>query len=346
MPPPAPQRWQEVERALERALDLEGGARALVSAAAELAAPPVEPPPAPPAGQVGPYRLLACLGRGGMGEVWEAEHEERPGERVALKRIRHELDSAELLRRFVRERQILARLDHPAIARLLDAGRDATGRPYVVLEKVDGQPITVHARAAAVGLVGRLELMAACCEGVAAAHRERVVHRDLKPGNVLVTATGEVKLLDFGIAKPLDGDAASLTRTGWHFATLDYAPPEQILGRAPALTVDVWALGALLYELVTGRLPHCRVAPRSLAELAANLAAERPEPPSRAVLAAAPDELPEVRERWSARLRGGLDAVVLRALAPDPATRHPSAGELAADLWQSLGRQVRRDDSG
>lgn len=304
--------------------------------AAPSPSPPPEPPPSPLA-RVGPYRLIACLGRGGMGEVWEAEHEEAAhGQRVALKRIRHELDSAELVRRFVRERQILARLDHPAIARLLDAGRDAGGRPYVVLEMVDGQPITEHARAQRLPLDDRLALMATCCEAVAAAHRERVVHRDLKPGNVLVTASGELKLLDFGIAKPLDGDAASLTRTGWHFATLDYAAPEQILGHPPALTVDVYALGALLYELVTGRLPHRRTAPRSLADLAAKLAAERAETPSHAVANAAPGALPvngtEQRERWSARLRGGLDAVILRALSRAPAERQPSAAELAADL--------------
>lgn len=389
MPGPESGRWREVEWAFDRALDLDGEARALflsrlqeadaalaadvvslleadtragaflekpleeclgelvvdaAEAAAVLPRTPPEPQ-APPLSRVGPYRLITCLGRGGMGEVWEAEHEEAaPGERVALKRIRHELDSAELVRRFVRERQILARLDHPAIARLLDAGRDTSGRPYVVLEKVDGQPITEHARRERLPLADRLSLMATCCEAVAAAHRERVVHRDLKPANVLVTRGGELKLLDFGIAKPLDGDAASLTRTGWHFATLDYAAPEQILGHPPALTVDVYALGALLYELVTGRLPHRRTAPRSLADLAAKLAAERAEAPSRVASHAPPEALPwdgeMQRERWTARLRGGLDGVILQALSRAPAERQPSAAELAADLRRLLAAET------
>jgi len=227
--------------------------------------------------RVGPYRVLGRIGRGGMGEVYRAERADGLFEqRVAIKILRRGMDSEEILARFSRERRILARLEHPHIARLLDGGLTDDGRPYFVMELVEGEPITAAARRRDLSVEARLELLAACCDAVAAAHRNLVVHRDLKPSNVLVTADGTVKLLDFGIAKLLGpddtGDAQASTRTDLRLLTPAYAAPEQILGEPVTTATDVWALGALAYELLTGTLPQKREG-RSASALAAALAA-------------------------------------------------------------------------
>ena len=240
---------------------LAGGAAGLDPEAVGEALAAAGPRGAAAGDRVGPYRLRALLGRGGMGEVWEAERADGQFEQiVALKLLKRGMDSEEVLRRFLRERQILARLEHPHIARLLDGGLAADGRPYLVLEKVDGETIVEWCRRRGVDLATRVRLVIAVADAVDLAHRNLVVHRDLKPSNLLVDASGTVKLLDFGIAKILasDGESGDSTRLEDRALTPAYAAPEQILGRPATTSTDVYSLGVVLYELLTGRLPHVR----------------------------------------------------------------------------------------
>ncbi|HVR95572.1 MAG TPA: serine/threonine-protein kinase [Thermoanaerobaculia bacterium] len=299
-----------------------------------------------PAGtRIGSWHLLGLLGRGGMGEVYLAERDEGTfQQQAALKLIKKGMDSRAIVRRFVRERQILSRLDHPGIARLLDGGSTTDGRPFFVLERVEGIPITEYCRrqrlARGLDLEGALRLVQDVCAAVDSAHRRLVVHRDLKPANILVTGDGTVKLLDFGIAKLLAGEeeeTAPLTQIDARVMTPAYAAPEQILGEPVTTATDVYALGVLTYELITGTLPHTREH-RSLQGLAGELSRQTVERPS-AVLRRAPGE--EGR-RLARRLAGDLDLVVLTALHRDPARRYPSAAAFADDLARALaGRPVR-----
>jgi len=209
---------------------------------------------APGSLRFGAYALLRLIGRGGMGEVHLAER--RDGEfeqRVALKLL--PLPTPGLVRRFRRERQILARLQHPHIARLLDGGVGEHGVPYFVLEYVEGQPITQWADAAQLDVRGRVRLMLAVCDAVQYAHGMLIVHRDLKPSNILVGSDGEPKLLDFGIARVLQGDDGEAPTQGRSY-TPDYAAPEQIRGEAVSTATDVYSLGVVLYELLSGVRPH------------------------------------------------------------------------------------------
>jgi serine/threonine-protein kinase len=297
---------------------------------------------APPPGRIGPYRVLGRLGRGGMGEVLLAERADGLfDQRVAIKLLRHGMASDEVLSRFSRERRILARLEHPHIARLLDGGATEDGRPYFVMELVEGQPITEYCRSRSLTVEERLQLLQDGCDAVAAAHRNLVVHRDLKPSNVLVTKDGEVKLLDFGIAKLLGpddtGEAAAETRTEHRLLTPAYAAPEQILGEPVTTATDVWALGALGYELVTGTLPQKREG-RSAAALAAQAAEDVTERPSARVAREPLEALPFAspteadRRRLERRLRGDLDNILLAALRREPERRYASVTALSGDL--------------
>ncbi len=283
---------------------------------------------------VGPYRLRALLGRGGMGEVWEAERADGQFEQVvALKLLKRGMDSAAVLTRFLRERQILARLEHPNIARLLDGGVAADGRPYLVLERVEGEPIHQWCRRRESPIAARVRLMIAVCEAVDAAHRSLIVHRDLKPSNILVDGEGRVKLLDFGIAKLLTDEIeleADRTRMEERVLTPAYAAPEQILGQPVTTATDVYALGVVLYELLAGRLPHRRDT-GSAAALAEEVERETLVRPSR--LAAASGD--------ARQLVGDLDTIVLKALAREPERRYGGAAALADDLQRHLdGRPV------
>ncbi len=299
---------------------------------------------------VGPYRLARLLGRGGMGEVWEAERADGQFEqRLALKLLKRGMDSEEILRRFLRERQILARLAHPGIARLLEGGLTADGRPYFALEKVDGLPITEHAREGALTVRARVRLVIAAAEAVDSAHRQLVVHRDLKPSNILVTGAGEVKLLDFGIAKILgEGeDSTALTALGLRALTPAYAAPEQILGEPVTTATDVYSLGVVLFELLTGKLPHARSS-TSAPVLMAELARETVPRLGAAVRQLDADELQRLglpaRElrRLERRVAGDLETILARALAREPERRYPSAAAFAEDLGRYLaGRPVR-----
>ncbi len=311
--------------------------------------PPTTPDPATAGSQAaarvgqrfGAYRLIELLGVGGMGEVYLAERADgRFEHRVALKLVKRGMDTAQILRRFARERQILARLDHPGIARLLDGGEGEDGRPYFVMERVEGEPVTQYCAVRGTPLEERLRLVAECCDAVDAAHRSLVVHRDLKPSNILVTADGRVKLLDFGIARLLDEEdgETQLTRHGAHVLTPAYAAPEQILGGGVSMATDVFALGVVLYELLTGALPHDRQAatPYNLVSRVERESAEKPSTLVRKAGAAAGETGGERRAR---RLRGDLDTIALKALARDPARRYASAAALAADLRAYLERR-------
>ncbi|HEY0783323.1 MAG TPA: serine/threonine-protein kinase [Thermoanaerobaculia bacterium] len=313
---------------------------------AEVESPPPDDDPEPPltGSVVGSWRLLGLLGRGGMAEVYLAERTDPAFvQRAAVKVVKPGLDSRAIQQRFLREREILARLDHPNLAHFLDGGTATDGRLFFVLEWVDGEPITAYCRNNHVDLAGRLRLMQTCCQAVHSAHRRLVVHRDLKPDNILVTASGTVKLLDFGIAKLLGDDdrhdGLTLTQVDARLLTPAYAAPEQFLGEPISTVTDVYALGVLLFELITGSLPHRRHR-RSLAAIANAVDSETVERPS--ALLRRPGSL-----RLARRVAGDLDLIVLRALHRDPARRYSSAQALADDLGSFLaGRPIlaRGDD--
>lgn len=281
---------------------------------------------------VGPYRLRAELGRGGMGTVYLGERADGELEqKVAIKVLRRGLDTQDIIRRFRAERQILADLSHPYIARLLDGGSTADGRPYFVLEWVDGGPIDRWVAEHGLAVRERLELFLKVCEAVSYAHRNLVVHRDLKPGNVLVTAGGTPRLVDFGIAKLLrEGPEAALTVTAAaQPMTLRYASPEQLRGVAVGTGTDVYGLGLLLYELLAGE-PAYRLEDLTPHEISRVVCEVEPARPSQ-VAARDPARRPLRRQ-----LEGDLDTIVLRALAKDPERRFPSVEQLAEDVRRHL----------
>jgi tetratricopeptide (TPR) repeat protein/tRNA A-37 threonylcarbamoyl transferase component Bud32 len=295
-----------------------------------------EPAPGPmlPAGTVvGPWRVVRLLGRGGMSEVYLAERADGAfTQKAALKVIKPGMDTQAIVRRFTRERQILAHLDHPNLAHLLDGGVGPDGRPYFALEWVDGEPITAYCRRHDLDLGKRLRLMQTVCMAVDAAHRRLVVHRDLKPDNILVTADGTAKLLDFGIAKLLVDDEEAgqvVTQVGARILTPAYASPEQILGEPVSTASDVYSLGVLLFELITGTLPHRRDQ-RTLHELASAVINETVERPSTVV------RRPGADPRLARNTRTDLDLIVLTALHRDPARRYAGAQALADDLGNFL----------
>jgi serine/threonine-protein kinase len=304
-----------------------------------------------PGDRIGPYRIIREIGRGGMGRVFLADRADGEFEQqVALKLVGSGYAGPEIRQRFLRERQILARLHHPSIARLLDGGVTPDRRPYFAMEFVSGEPITQYCDKRTLDVNARLDLFAAVCDAVQYAHQNLVVHRDLKPSNTLVTFEGQVKLLDFGIAKVLheDDDAAlvTLTRLGSGPMTPEYAAPEQVRGEPVTTATDVYALGALAYELLTGRGPH-ELSRRTAAEVERAIAERDVVRPSSV---AAPDAIARARATEPARLRrklrGDLDTIVMQALQKDPARRYPSAGALAEDVRRYRdGRPIagRRD---
>ncbi len=279
--------------------------------------------------RIGPYRILGEAGRGGMGTVYLAERDDpQLRQRVALKLVRSGPASDALVRRFLEERQILALLDHPGIARLVDGGISEDGLPWFAMEYVEGTPIDRYCDERRLGVEERLGLFLGVCEAVQYAHRNLVVHRDLKPSNILVTGDGHVKLLDFGIAKLLAGAAGTApaaTQAGLRPMTPEYASPEQVRGDPVSTASDVYSLGVLLYELLTGRHPH-PASGRPPHEVARAILEEQPSAPSAVVGTAA------VRRR----LRGDLDIIVLAALRKEPERRYPTPDRLAADVRRHL----------
>lgn len=353
--PPAPD-WDRVKDLFQRALELPPGAREAflqrASAgtaerqevasllAAHGAVPSFLEAPAcdaftglgdadlRPGTQVGGYRLLSAVAQGGMGTVWAAERADGTGPGVvAIKMLRRGFGGPKVLRRFALERRTLADLDHPNIARLLDGGVAADGRPFLVMEYIRGRPIDDYCEQRRLDVPQRLQLFRGVCLAVHYAHQNLVVHRDIKPSNILVTDDGVPKLLDFGIAKILTPEGApplsTLTTEGALPMTPEYASPEQVRGQPITTATDVYALGVVLYELLAGQRPYT-LHTRQPAEMQRVICEIEPRKPSSMVVE-------QHRERRR-RLRGDLDNVVLMALRKDPRRRYASAEQFAHDV--------------
>ena len=281
-----------------------------------------------PGDRVGPWRLLEAIGQGGMGTVWQAERVDGlMGRHVALK-LPHVAWGGAFAERLAREREILSALAHEHIARLYDAGVDAQGRPWLAMEFVEGVPLDVYVRAQASPLRERVGLLLQVMAAVSYAHTRLIVHRDLKPANVLVTRQGQVKLLDFGVAKLLEGTETrrtALTELAGRALTLDYASPEQIRGEALGTASDVYSLAVMAYELLAGARPY-RLKRGTAAEIEEAIAQAEP------LLASAAATPPAARKE----LRGDLDAILNRGLKKAPADRYPSVESFAEDLQRWL----------
>src|SRR3984893_6446588 len=300
--------------------------------------------------QFGAYQIIREIGRGGLGAVYlAARADDEYHKQVAIKVIRRGLDTEDILRRFRNERQILAQLDHPNIARLIDGGTTDDGLPYFVMEYVNGQPINAYCDANALPTTQRLKLFRKVCAAVTYAHQNLVIHRDLKPSNILVTQEGEPKLLDFGIATLLStGDELfAQTIPALRVMTPEYASPEQVKGEKIMTTSDVYSLGVLLYELLTGQRPY-RLKTRAPEEIARAITEQEPERPSTAVSQRADQTSPRFGPsrtgplRNPRSLRGDLDNIVLMAMRKEPARRYPSVGQFSEDIRRHLeGLPVR-----
>lgn len=308
----------------------------------------------PPGTEIGGYRIVREIGRGGMGAVYLAM---RQGfhQQVALKIIKRGMDTEQIIRRFVMERDVLASLNHPNIARLLDGGHTPDGLPFIAMQYIEGETITDFCDQQRLTIEARIELFRKVCKAVAYAHHN-LVHRDIKPSNILVTRDGEPKLLDFGIAKLLAPEASDLTReltaAGANLLTPDYASPEQIRGERVTTVSDIYSLGVLLYELLFGRRPF-RLQNRPSAEVLRIVSEQEPSAPSTAALTKAealeesgtkPSLTPETvavsrnerPARLHKRLRGDLDNIVLTALRKDPLRRYSSVEQFSEDLERHL----------
>jgi WD40 repeat protein len=292
----------------------------------------------------GPYRVCSLLGRGGMGSVWLAERVDGLfARKVALKLLHPAMMDQVMTQRFAREREILASLSHPNIARLLDAGFAPDGQPYLALEYVEGHALTPYCDEHRLTLRARLTLFLQVLEAVQYAHAHLVVHRDLKPTNMLVSEDGQVHLLDFGIAKLLgEVKQTELTRLGGRAFTLDYAAPEQIADGPLTTAVDVYALGVMLYELLTGARPY-RLKRDTSAALEEAILQTDPVAPSSQALADSAAEARNTTARKLARvLRGDLETIVMKALQKSPAARYPTAAAFADDIQRYLRGEVVR----
>ena len=385
-----PQRWQKIKELFSLALEREPEQRAalldevcegdealrteveslLASAQSEQAATwqvfkSVSTQPSSPAvgdaedpmigRRVGDYRIERRIGYGGMAAVYLASRaDEQFQMHAAIKVLRPDLDRAELLRRFFNERQTLAALDHPHIVKLLDGGSTEEGLPYLVMDYVEGVPIDEYCDAHGLSIQQRLQLFCTVCEAVTYAHQHHVIHRDLKPNNILVTTDGTTKLLDFGIAKVLGTSEASqvATRTANRHLTPAFASPEQVRGETVAATTDVYSLGVVLYALLTGRRPY-RIKERTPAALERAICEQEPESPSTAVDRVESETRPDGTtvtitaesvsrtregqpEKLRRLLRGDLDNIVLMALQKDLQRRYVSVEEFSGDIQRHL----------
>ncbi len=333
--------------------------RALISSSSvSSVSSPIESAEYPGGFQVGGYQLQRCIARGGMGSVWLAI---RPGgdpaQRFAIKMVKRGMDTREILRRFRTERQVLASLEHPNIARLLDAGSTPEGLPYLVMEYVEGQPLDHYCESKKISISDRLVLFRQVCLAVQYAHQKLVVHRDLKPGNILVTPEGIPKLLDFGIAKLLAGPAeggATETRPELRAMTLQYASPEQVRGDPVTTSTDVYSLGVLLFRLLTGKSPYgsglhgndawrqavCEREPARASSVI--LTDDQTSVPDATQKLEAPTESRErARRRLRKKLSGDLDTILLMALRKEPERRYASVEQFSEDVRRYLqGRPV------
>jgi len=314
--------------------------------------------------RLGSYRIEREIGRGGMGAVYEASRADNEfNKRAAIKLVKRGMDTDFILRRFRKERQILAALDHPHIAGLLDGGTTDDGLPYFVMEFIEGQPLYIYCDNNQLNINERLKLFRSICDAVHYAHQKQVVHRDIKPSNVLVTSEGTAKLLDFGIAKLLNPQIAGdithdPTATAMRLMTPEYASPEQVQGAPTNPTTDVYSLGVLLYELLTGHRPY-RLVNRAPHEIARVICEESPAPPS-VIITRTEDLLPSLfmgdevttlkqlfitrnstLESLRRALTGDLDNIVMQALRKEPEWRYQSAADLRDDITRYLeGRPV------
>ena len=300
----------------------------------------------PADGMAGPYRLLRSIGVGGMGEVWLAERTDGAYEQqVAVKLLKRGMDTQLILRRFLQERQILARLHHNHIVRLVDGGMSSDGRPYLVMDFVDGQPITDYAREHALDVRARAALLAKVADAVAYAHSQLIVHRDLKPTNVLVDTDGDPRVLDFGIAKLIEEkDDAIMTGTGMRVLSPAYAAPEQVLGEVVGTSTDVFALGLMLYEIVVGALPAHRQQ-WSFPQFAADVSIQVAGRASSAVRAATDAHITALYGNGTLprqvvkQVAGDLDLIIATALQREPARRYATVTAFADDLRRWLDRR-------
>ncbi|HEY4426055.1 MAG TPA: protein kinase [Pyrinomonadaceae bacterium] len=314
--------------------------------------------------RLGSYRIEREIGRGGMGAVYEASRADNEfNKRAAIKLVKRGMDTDFVLRRFRKERQILAALDHPHIAGLLDGGTTEDGLPYFVMEFIEGQPLYSYCDNNKLNITERLKLFRAICDAVHYAHQKQVVHRDIKPSNVLVTSEGTVKLLDFGIAKLLNPQLAGdithdPTATAMRLMTPEYASPEQVQGAPTTPTTDVYSLGVLLYELLTGHRPY-RLVNRAPHEIARVICEEAPAPPS-IIITRTEDLLPSLNagtsddtlnrlytsrgttlESLRRALSGDIDNIVMQALRKEPEWRYQTAADLRDDITRYLeGRPI------
>ena len=282
--------------------------------------------------RLGPYRLLKEIGRGGMGAVYLADRADGQFQKqVAVKMVRPGLDTEFILARFRRERQVLGRFDHPNIGKLLDGGTAANGTPYFVMEYIDGEWITGYCKSRALGVEDRLRLFLRVCSAVHYAHLQFVVHRDLKPGNILVDSKGEPKLLDFGICKLLyrdhDGDQTNTVTIGTGLMTPQYACPEQVRGEPVTIASDVYSLGAVCYELMTGARPHIfpELTPQVVEQVVCLQDVLAPSEVARRESA-----------KLAAQLRGDLDTIILHAMRKEPARRYETVERFADDIRKHL----------
>jgi eukaryotic-like serine/threonine-protein kinase len=397
-----PERWQEIKQKLHAALELEGSERsAYLAEIGELdpdlrqeleslitsdqqagtdfmSTPAAEAmiSPAPPARpsmigrRLGQYQILEQIGSGGMGEIYRAARiDQQYDKQVAIKLVRAGQDTDFIVSRFRNERQILASLDHPNIARLLDGGTTEEGIPYFVMELIEGQPITEYCDSRNLPVAERLKLFSAVCSAVQYAHQRLIVHRDIKPGNILVTQDGTPKLLDFGIAKLLETDSANgqpePTLTLFRALTPGYASPEQVKGEPITTASDVYSLGVVLYELLTGQHPYsapgytphqiaravCEVEPEKPSTFVRRTEGSHSEPncqsPVRPVTGGS--QRNGSAEKLSKCLSGDLDNIVLMALRKEPERRYASVDKFAEDLrrhLQNLPVYARKDTAG
>lgn len=298
--------------------------------------------------RMGAYELIREIGQGGMGSVYlAARADEEFSKEVAIKLVKEGVDQESIVRRFRTERQILAALDHPNIARLLDGGTTPGGSPYFVMEYIDGEPIVSYCDKRRLTIAARLRIFQAVCAAVQYAHQNLVVHRDIKPGNILVTAGGVPKLLDFGIAKLVSDGAPGRDLTGptGQIMTPEYASPEQVTFQPITTASDIYSLGVLLYELLTGQRPY-RLNSRSPLEIAESICRQEPERPSATVLRGpSAEEAARAREsdphRLGRQLKGDLDNMVLKAMRKEPGRRYASVVQLSEDIQRYLaGRPV------
>ncbi|HEY7162101.1 MAG TPA: serine/threonine-protein kinase, partial [Acidobacteriota bacterium] len=295
--------------------------------------------------QIGSYKIIKEIGRGGMGAVYLAARADELFQKfVAIKLIKRGMDTDDVLRHFRNEQKILGNFDHPNIARLLDGGSTENGLPYFVMEHVEGEPIDQFCDSRNLSITQRLELFQQVCSAVSYAHRNSVVHRDLKPSNILVTKAGVTKLLDFGIAKILQSEYSPekrSTATGIRLMTPEYASPEQAQGIQVTTLSDVYSLGVILYELLTGRSPYV-LKNRTALEIARTITETQPQLPSSIVTASVDStqdhsKMPEGSpDRLRRRLRGDLDNIVLMAMRKEPQRRYQYVDQLSEDIRRHL----------